>query len=1454
MNVFFCNRTVMAMTVAVTAALSVYGEIKVDQGVYWDTEDRAEGLRLLPLSESQWRTSRMETEKFPAKNMSWLTKDYFVLEYGFPCDFSKLNSLDKISGSVDVPSKIKDGALTFRTTDSPASFFIGAKPQQESIPPMRISGFFGPQIYHHLFLEIEFDNGEQQETEWQLGKFNMRHFAYQEEKPFSVRGRGRQIYRKDLGYLRNLLATVNTGGLKLTCLTKNAEAKIRSIRLGPKGAHLSWRYEFDLPFEAERCPFYFEAPASHRLLVNGKLASEDVPIPKVVQKTVDIAKYLKRGRNVIVLDYPIMIGWNVHDTVFSLLAEGAAISSEGTIMRLLGNSNWRYRFEKAKLEWTKPGADSNGWKTPAVKSREIIQQVVSRHGLNKGFSGFNPGYMGILGIAPAEHPYPVYNAGEKITWRITLPSAMKGLHLKVQALDAESGKPVMEKTFKNLKTAVEFPAMKPGAYWLKWSLLRNNCVLESRKTELVVAGRIEQEEIPFKDFEKELSKKLEPVYSIDCTKEIAEGPDFIDSRLNSLKKGESSVVTRNGLRYRETGIARKDAFLYRVRNLVPGEAYLVEVEIPDDKDRYIYCQVIESFLGGFQNNVNNGANGFPASSGTSATGGRFPLSGKYKKIRFLHVAGTSRASIVIANGASTAEKTPAAASRITFFRFKGGIPALKLPETVRGWGPHTERYLHTRWAAAYHLPEANMMAAYTEHVGAWIHNWKAHKTYISLLRYMGQNQVMQGTYMYRFGAPGGKFCEQSLNDGFDLTLLMAKMYAQNGIREYLSIEYMHPQHLLVDGSVQEVSDRQIWLKKARGIYSVDKNGNQVGPGFGGEGLNPFSKVFQKAYKDFIKELYRKYDGCGIKGLFVTVGFWWSPAIMTSIYRISSDDLSYDDDTIEQFEQETGIRLNADEPGRERFMKRHKLLTGKYRREWSNWRVRNIRALWSDIQKIVSSGTDRWEIILNAQVNEIGGNENPSSPFLLSNALKAQRDTVYANKLEMLGYRNSMYGKDGLKIGVNFQSKVYESISDPLPYIGINTNGGKLAIMKEQDTAIFTAGLNEFGIGEIQHGKNWWWKFNTFCGNVKRPAGEFAFAKELNVMSDYIPRTMVDNWMDNQPWFADDSESRRFAQGIYATPVRDYVPAKNVSGITALTGGDCLRLVNLSFHEVKGTLKYPGDFRELVWEKEYRNTQFFTLKPLDQLVFRVKGDASAFQGKFEFEKSISDEIIQTAKNLLRVKPLEKKIDSVYWEKMQNVLKTSDAYLIERTMNHYEIAFFAQAFFRNKKAVENQYRLEKMLVEKGVARINCAGGEIVDRKGNCWLADQPNFGFGSYGNEFANQAHRDPANPVQNTDHPEIFFTEAYGSCVFYTIPLPEGIYNIELLAAETYVPNKLRGRIFNATVNGETKTFDLYKLCSGFLTEAKQVWRISVSKDKPVFIQLKGEVGLNGIVIRKICER
>ena len=97
---------------------------------------------------------------------------------------------------------------------------------------------------------------------------------------------------------------------------------------------------------------------------------------------------------------------------------------------------------------------------------------------------------------------------------------------------------------------------------------------------------------------------------------------------------------------------------------------------------------------------------------------------------------------------------------------------------------------------------------------------------------------------------------------------------------------------------------------------------------------------------------------------------------------------------------------------------------------------------------------------------------------------------------------------------------------------------------------------------------------------------------------------------------------------------------------------------------------------------------------------------------------------------------------------------------------------------------------MLVEKGVARINCAGGEIVDRKGNCWLADQPNFGFGSYGNEFANQAHRDPANPVQNTDHPEIFFTEAY----VYLQMTGKMLWSKESIYVREYQTNGLTDRI------------------------------------------------------------
>ena len=106
------------------------------------------------------------------------------------------------------------------------------------------------------------------------------------------------------------------------------------------------------------------------------------------------------------------------------------------------------------------------------------------------------------------------------------------------------------------------------------------------------------------------------------------------------------------------------------------------------------------------------------------------------------------------------------------------------------------------------------------------------------------------------------------------------------------------------------------------------------------------------------------------------------------------------------------------------------------------------------------------------------------------------------------------------------------------------------------------------------------------------------------------------------------------------------------------------------------------------------------------------------------------------------------------------------------------------------------------------------------------------------------------PAFQAEHPEIYFTEAFGTTVFYTIPLPAGKYEITLFAAETYPGNAQKGRTFQAEVNKHKKIFDLYQMTPGFLHEARHSWNVKVREDEPVVVKLTGECGLNGILIRK----
>ena len=57
---------------------------------------------------------------------------------------------------------------------------------------------------------------------------------------------------------------------------------------------------------------------------------------------------------------------------------------------------------------------------------------------------------------------------------------------------------------------------------------------------------------------------------------------------------------------------------------------------------------------------------------------------------------------------------------------------------------------------------------------------------------------------------------------------------------------------------------------------------------------------------------------------------------------TAEEIGYDDDSIEAFESDTGIRLNLPVRGRERFEKRYALLNGPHYNAWYAWRSRKMR--------------------------------------------------------------------------------------------------------------------------------------------------------------------------------------------------------------------------------------------------------------------------------------------------------------------------------------------------------------------------------------------------------------------------------------------------------------------------------------------------------------------------------
>lgn len=115
------------------------------------------------------------------------------------------------------------------------------------------------------------------------------------------------------------------------------------------------------------------------------------------------------------------------------------------------------------------------------------------------------------------------------------------------------------------------------------------------------------------------------------------------------------------------------------------------------------------------------------------------------------------------------------------------------------------------------------------------------------------------------------------------------------------------------------------------------------------------------------------------------------------------------------------------------------------------------------------------------------------------------------------------------------------------------------------------------------------------------------------------------------------------------------------------------------------------------------------------------------------------------------------------------------------------------------------------------INCGGPDFTDGFGKLWKAD---FGF-TGGFVYSN------GRPIENTDDDVLYQSERYGTPT-YSIPLPQGNYQVILHAAELYWTSTSK-RIFNVDVEGTSRdNIDLVALAGGNLIAFTMEFPVVVS--------------------------
>ena len=1347
-------KSLVVVSMLVAAVAAGAGDVIYTQGP-------GMGVNALPAERNRWRSKSLHAAEDPKPT------DYVAIDEldFFRTELHRAESFDYDAGSTGVFSRV-----------------YGAKAFDNETSGVRVGRGWGALKENHARLEFAVEGQNVEETDWQV-VFHARESNWN-KRAFKLKNGANRI---PLGVISTHY--INVYGIEFICSTKGAKGRIASVKLVPEELPMGWRNRFTLAAKPVKGGISYEEKPNYTLTVNGRKVREGNRVLFKMVRRLDLTEYLQAGENTI----EFVGNWGGgYDGGKVMVAEAFTVDADGRTT-YVDQRGWEARVGAGEWKKCRLGGDVG------------IDIMPNGRRISDGTLPLHAGPLTVAPKNPDGSIYPVFDCDGPITWTATVPSALA---------DGAVVATVDGREYPVKGGVVDFAGLGTGAYEIEWAFRRGGQVVDTDWTEMIVAGPIPGlAEVTYADFEATLAKRKRLLQEGDCTAVEKNPTNFVDHTgpYGVPTTDVSRLANEGGFRFRETGSGNGDFFGYKLKTGTRGKPHILEVDVPDVREQILYIAVNEGYPVPFCNNGwPLGSRGWPNATGAARCGGVLPLSGGKKTVTVVFFPGSDNATVCFENG------IPGKRAGVIGWRLyevPDGLPALKIPETERLYANHNERIIFNNWGTH----ENPRIQEYGRDLfdGCWRAAYAGIANRISYLKFAGHNAALEGAYMYSEGFPTESGESGSCAEEWDYYYAMAKLYRHNRIRLLTCFEYMLSPQLVRSGAL-DVSDDEVRAGTKRSVFCVDRHGRQV-TGYMGSGLNYLNPQVRASVNGVVLEIYRRYAKTkAVEALWMVNGYWWMPGI-PMLQQQTAADIGYDDDSIEQFQAETGIDLKLPWKGVERFPARYKLLNGTYKDKWYAWRAKRLRQAIEDVRRIVTSEGAKWDVFTMPT-----GQYDEDHPFCRSGATVAERDGFVDDYLRRAGFDPDLYGKGTDAKVLLVPNAKYERMRT-LENEGVLVNRGSRALYRKNDSLYFhPVGLNERPC-RCPKATAWWWRDNGIAVYDVKPVGENAFSDLVDIVDEYAPKRLFHTWTDVNVTTAFTEEARRFLVGFYATPCGDPVRFDGIRGVTANRYGDAVQLVNDTPYPVTGELTAKAAAEDALTGRRFTGSVPYVLRPFGVTVVKTSDPVKTLTGRFAFDAETSSFVRTQAQTLVGNRLVASKLKAAQREAIAAALRAGDDYAAAHQMRDWEVLSVAKRFFDSAPYLKNQTRLLEMLEKEDCVRVDCGNLEdFTDEKGRLWLRDQPYTGFGAYGNEFGIHVDRGPI-PIKNTDMPGIYRTEA-GSAksLYYHLPLPSGSYRVVLHFAETW--DEVPGRAIKTTVGGVTKVVKPWDIGGGRCAAAVVEWK------------------------------